>query len=160
MTNPTTITAPAGLPVVEIVREFDAPVAALYRAHTEADLAKQWNGPNGYDMEVVEWDLTTGGRYRYIHRDPATPGSEYAFNGVVHRANRDELIIQTFEFEGAPNQVCIETATFEDLGGGRSRVTGRSVFPSVESRDMMVEQGMEKGVVQGYGRLDALLPSL
>jgi uncharacterized protein YndB with AHSA1/START domain len=157
-TNPTTITAQPGVPFVDIVREFDAPVSAVYRAYTESALAEQWLGPRGYEMETVEWNIATGGRYRYIHRDPA--GEEYAFNGVVHTARKDEVIIQTFEFEGAPGQVSIESATFEDLGGGRSRVSGHSVFPTVEPRDMMVEQGMERGVVEGHVRLDELLATL
>lgn len=157
MTNPTTITAPEGVPFIELVREFDAPVAAVYRAHVEPELAKQWNGPNGYDMEITEWDLSTGGRYAYVHRDPAKPGEEYGFRGVVHEAVENDHITQTFEFVGFPGQVSLETATFEDLGNGRTRVRGWSTFNSLEARDGIVAAGMERGVVEGYGRLDALL---
>ena len=65
-TKPTTITAPDGVPFIEIVREFDAPVAAVFRAYVEPELVKQWTGPNGYEMTITEWDLTTGGRYAYV----------------------------------------------------------------------------------------------
>jgi uncharacterized protein YndB with AHSA1/START domain len=156
-TNPTTITAPEGVPFIEIVREFDAPPAAVYRAYTEPDLAKQWSGPHGYEMEVVEWDLTTGGRYAYVHRDPANPGEEYRFRGVVHEAVENDHVTQTFEFAGAPGQVSLETAAFEDLGDGRTRVRGWSTFNSVEARDGIIAAGMARGVVEGYERLDALL---
>jgi uncharacterized protein YndB with AHSA1/START domain len=155
MTNPVTITAPEGVPFVEIVREFDAPVEAVYNAYADPKLVKQWLGPNGYDMQIDTYDLESGGRYRYVHTNPA--GDSFAFNGVFHRARPNELIIQTFEWEGMPDQVSIETVRFEDLGGGRSRIVGQSVFPSVEGRDGMIENGMETGVVEGYERLDAVL---
>jgi uncharacterized protein YndB with AHSA1/START domain len=155
MTNPVTITAPEGVPFIEIVREFDAPVAAVYNAYSDPELVKQWLGPNGYEVQLEEYDVRDGGRYRYVHVDPE--GNRYPFNGVFHRARPDELIIQTFEWEGMPDFVSLETARFEDLGDGRSRVTGWSTFPSVEARDGMIENGMERGVVEGYERLDALL---
>lgn len=157
MTNPTTITAPEGVPFLEIVREFDAPVAAVYRAYVEPELAKQWTGPNGYEMDITEWDLSTGGRYAYVHRDPAKPGTEYGFRGVVHEAVENDHITQTFEFVGAPGHVSLETVFLEDLGNGRTRMRGWSTFNSVEARDGMVAAGMERGVVEGYERLDALL---
>lgn len=157
MTNPTTITAPEGVPFIEIVREFDAPVEAVYRAYVEPELAKQWLGPNGYEMDISEWELATGGRYAYVHRDPAHPGEEYGFRGVIHEAVENDHITQTFEFVGMPGQVSLETAYFEDLGAGRSRVRGWSTFNSVEARDGIIASGMERGVVEGYGRLDTIL---
>ncbi|MRG60069.1 polyketide cyclase [Agromyces sp. CFH 90414] len=155
MTNPVTIEAPEGLPFIEIVREFDAPVEAVFRAHREPELVKRWLGPNGYDMQIERWDFTTQGGYRYIHRDP--DGGEWGFNGTFHSVRENEFAVQTFEFEGMPDVVAIETMTFEDLGGGRTRLTGHSTYPSVEARDGMVESGMETGLTEGFERLDALL---
>jgi len=154
-TNPTTITAPEGVQWIEIVREFEAPAALVYRAHEDPELVTRWLGPHGYEMEVDAWELRTGGRYRYVHR--GTDGEPYAFNGVFHAAVPGERIVQTFEFEGAPGVVALETMTLEDLEGGRCRLTGRSVFPTQESRDGMLASGMEQGVDEGYERLDALL---
>lgn len=156
-TNPVTITTPDGVPFIEIVREFDAPIEAVYRAHSNPELVKQWLGPNGYEMKIDEYDVRTGGRYRYVHKDPS--GEEYAFNGVFHVARENEFIIQTFEFEGFPDVVSIESMTFEDLGNGRTRLTGHSTYPSVEARDGMAASGMEKGVTEGYERLDGILAS-
>ncbi len=154
MSNPVTINAPEGVPFVEIVREFDAPVQAVYRAHEDPDLVKQWLGPHGYEMKIDEYEFRTGGRYRYIHRDG---DNEYAFNGVFHVTRPNELVVQTFEFEGMPDVVSLESLTFEDLGGGRTRLTGRSTYPSQEARDGMIASGMERGVTEGFERLDALL---
>src|ERR1700710_75354 len=99
-TNAVTITAPEGVPFIEITREFDAPVEAVYRAHAEPELVKQWLGPHGDDIQVEEYELRTGAHYRYLHIDPK--GDSYAFNGVFHVARPNDFIIQTFEFEGFP----------------------------------------------------------
>jgi uncharacterized protein YndB with AHSA1/START domain len=155
MTNPLTVTAPEGVPFIDWEREFDAPAMAVFRAHADPELLKQWLGPHGYEMKIEHYDYRTGGSYRYLHIDDA--GEEYAFNGVFHKVRPDEFAIQTFEFEGFPDIVAIESLTFEDLGGGRSRVRGHSVYPSLESRDGMVASNMEQGMSEGYERLDDLL---
>ncbi|MCL8018177.1 SRPBCC domain-containing protein, partial [Streptomyces sp. AS02] len=81
-TNPVTITAPEGVPYIDITREFDAPVSAVFAAHSNPDLVKQWLGPNGYEMEIDEYEFVSGGRYKYVHRNPE--GEEFRFNGVFH----------------------------------------------------------------------------
>ena len=158
MTNPVTNTAPDGVPFIDIEREFDAPVAAVFRAHAEPGLLKQWMGPNGYEMDIDHFDFTSGGGYRYIHRNPA--GEEYAFNGVFHVVRENDFAIQTFEFEGFPDVVSIESLTFEDLGGGRTRLRAHAVYPTLEARDGMIASNMEVGVVEGYERLDKVAASL
>ncbi|SNS64376.1 SRPBCC family protein [Rhodococcoides kyotonense] len=155
MVNPVSITVPEGVPFIFITREFDAPVEAVFRAHKDPELVKQWLGPNGYDMKIDTYDFTTGGRYRYIHTNPE--GSTFAFNGVFHVVRENEFVIQTFEYEDFPDVVSIESLRFVDLGNGRTRLEGRSVYPSIEARDGMAQSGMEKGVTEGYERLDAII---
>ena len=82
------------------------------------------------------------------------------FNGVFHRVRDNEFVIQTFEFEGAPDMVNIEYLWFEDLGDGRSRLRGRSICPNTEARDALLSSGMEGGMTEGYEKLDVLLKSL
>ena len=115
-------------------------------------------GPHGYEMTIERHDFVTQGGYRFCHRNPE--GDEFWFNGVFHTVRDNELAIQTFEWEGARDQVSLEFLTFTDLGDGRTRISGKSVFPSQEARDAMVESGMEHGVREGYERLDALLTSV
>ncbi|HSK07881.1 MAG TPA: SRPBCC family protein [Acidimicrobiia bacterium] len=154
MSNPLEVDAPAGVPYIDWEREFDAPVEAVFRAHQDPDLIKQWLGPRGYEMDIDIYDFRTGGRYRYLHR---ANGEEYAFNGVFHVVRDNEFAIQTFEFEGFPDVVSIESMTFEALDDGRSRVRGHSTYPSMEARDGMVSSGMESGMSEGYDRLDEVL---
>jgi uncharacterized protein YndB with AHSA1/START domain len=158
MTNPLRVDAPEGVPFIDFEREFDAPVDAVFRAHKEPDLVKQWMGPSEYTTDIDTYDFRTGGRWRYVQRNEAD--EEYAFNGVFHVVRENEFAIQTFEFEMFPDVVSIESLTFQDLGDGRSRVRGHATYPSLEARDGMVEGGMETGMTDGYQRLDDLLTTL
>ncbi|AUZ88543.1 polyketide cyclase [Arthrobacter agilis] len=158
MSNPISIAAQPDQPFVDIVREFDAPRDLVFRAFTEPDLVRQWLGPHRITTEIVDFDAVTGGIYAYTHRDGE--GNAYGFRGIFHTVIAPERIIQTFEFDGAPHHVSLESMTFEDLGDGRTRCSGRSVFLAVEARDAMISSGMETGVNEGYERLDDLLSSL
>lgn len=157
MSNAVTITAPEGLPYTDIEREFEHPVELVFRAYRDPELVQRWLGPRGYEMVVQDWDFSTGGRYRYAHRDG---DAEYRFNGVFHVVRENEFAIQTFEFEGAPDIVSIESIRFEPLEGGRSRLRVHAVYPTVEARDAMIASGMERGVVDGYEQLDEVLAAL
>jgi len=150
----TQISAPAGVPFIDIEREFKAPPDLLYRAYSEPDLVKQWLGPRKYELVIEKWDLRDGGSYRYIHRDDA--GNAFGFHGVFHSTAPDNMV-QTFEFEGMPGHVSLDKLSFEELGDGRTLVRTRSVFQSVEDRDGMVQAGMADGVNEGFDRLEELL---
>jgi len=152
----TKITAEPGLPFIDLEREFDAPVELLFRAHTDPELLKQWLGPKKYEMTVEEFELRNGGRYHYTHRDGDTA---YGFRGVFHGDPSIAGILQTFEFEGAPGHVSLEALTFEPRGD-RTVVRIHSAYQTVEARDAMVASGMERGINEGYERLDDLLSRL
>jgi len=152
--NQTEIIVPEGLPIIEIKREFDAPVDRLFRAWVDQDLFAQWIGPRGIGTRIDSWDCSTGGRYRYTNTEG---DEEYAFYGSFHEVRENERIVQTFTYEGFPDGVALEIMTFESLPDGRSRVHSVSVGESVEGRDAMVASGMETGVVEGYQKLDELL---
>ncbi len=156
-TTGTRIELGTDLPTIRITREFDAPLAKVFRAHTDPDLVSQWLGPRGLEMTVDRWDCRTGGEYRYIH---SRDGEEFAFHGSFHEVRPDEVIVQTFTFEGFPDGVALEKLVLEDLGGGRTRLTATSLVDSFEGRDAFVASGMETGVVQGYERLDEVLATL
>jgi uncharacterized protein YndB with AHSA1/START domain len=152
-TNPTQITAPDGTPFIDVIREFDAPRNLVFRASTEPDLVARWLGPREMTMHVIEYDARPGGRYRYIHTAPG--GAEAGFRGVFHTVT-EPLIIQTFEFEGAPGAVSLESTVLEDIGG-RTRMRHNAVFPSVTARDQALAAGMEHGINDSMDRLAELL---
>lgn len=84
----------------------------------------------------------------------------HEFNGTFYTVRENEFILQTFEFDGAPDVVNLEYLWFEDLGDGRSRLRGRSICPNVEARDALLSSGMEGGMTEGYEKLDDLLKNL
>ena len=142
------------VPLVRIIREFDAPAAKVYRAHVDPELFVQWVGPDYLTSKAVIWDARTGGSYRYTMVDgDRTEG----FNGVFHELRENELIVQTFSWEGMPDGVALEKLHFEDIGGGRTRLVATSLVDSIADRDAFVASGMEQGVREGYERLDELL---
>ena len=153
-TRETQIAADPDVPLIRITREFDAPPAKVFRAHTDPDLVVQWLGPRGMEMRVDHYDCRTGGSYRYVHSDA---NGEYAFHGSFHEVRPDERIVQTFTFEGMPDGVALEKLVLTDLGDGRTRLTVTSLCDSFADRDAMLASGMEVGVVQGYERLDEVL---
>jgi uncharacterized protein YndB with AHSA1/START domain len=150
----TQIVADTEVPVVRIIREFDAPVEKVFRAHTDPDLLVQWLGPRGMEMTIDHFDCRTGGSYRYLHTQD---GEEYGFRGSFHEVRPNELIVQTFTFEGMPDGVALEKLVLEDLGDGRTRLTATSLVDSFADRDAFIASGMETGVVEGYERLDEVL---
>ena len=156
MANKTEITAEPGKQELFITREFEAPRELVFRAYTEAGLYEQWVGPNDLTMTVEKMDAVDGGSYRFLHE---RSGHVYAFHGVYHEVLAPERIIGTFEFDGLPEKghVIMGTTKFEDIGAGRSRLVHQSVFQSVSDRDGMIQSGMERGVNEGYEKLENVL---
>ncbi|WP_242895428.1 SRPBCC family protein [Actinomadura litoris] len=152
--NETTITARPGTPFIDTVREFDAPAGLVFRALTDPELIPRWLGPSTMTTEVVEYEVRPGGRYAYVHRGGE---GEHRFHGVFHAVVADERIVQTFQYDGSPDEVSLETLTFENLGD-RTRMRIHAVYGSVEARDAMIESGMEHGVRDSMARLERLLP--
>ena len=150
----TEITADPDVPLVRITREFDAAPEKVFRAHTDPDLVARWLGPRSTETRIDHHDCRTGGSYRYLH---ISDGNEFGFRGCFHEVRPAELIVQTFTFEGVPDGVALERLVFEDLGGGRTRLTSTSLVDSFEARDAFVASGMEDGVRESYERLDELL---
>lgn len=148
---PTTVEADPVVPAFHITREFLATPAQLLRAHTDPELFVRWIGPDRSDVTVDYWDARTGGSWRFLDR-------EHGFHGCFHEVS-PLRIVQTFTWEGMPDQVSLETLTLTDLGDGRTRVQITSLVDSFESRDGWLASGMEGGVNEGYAKLDALLAS-
>ena len=153
-TSETEITADPDVPLVRIVREFDAPREKVFRAHTDPDLVVQWLGPRRTEMRIDHYDCRTGGSYRYVH---VSDGNEYGFRGCFHEVRPAELIVQTFTFELEPDGVALERLRLDDLGDGRTRLMATSLVESFEARDAVLASGMQEGVRESYERLDELL---
>jgi uncharacterized protein YndB with AHSA1/START domain len=153
----TRILAEPGKQEVVITRVFEAPRNLVFNAYTDPRLIPQWWGPRYLTTTVDKMDVRAGGMWRFVQLD--AKGNEYAFHGVYHEVKAPERLVVTFEFEGMPGHVSLETETFEEFEG-KTKWTGRSVFQSVEDRDGMLKSGMEEGASETMDRFAELLVTL
>jgi uncharacterized protein YndB with AHSA1/START domain len=148
------VVADPGTQEIVITRSFDAPRELVFKAFTDPDAVRQWWGLNSTETVVDRLEARPGGQWRFLERDG--DGNEFGFHGVYHDLEAPERIVYTFEFEGMPGHVLLETLVFEDQGG-RTLLTDTSVFQSVADRDGMLQSGMESGADESFGRLDDYL---
>lgn len=148
------LTAEPGKQEIIITCTFDAPRELVFETYTDPKLLPQWWGPE-YLTTIVDRDEgKSGGTWRYVQKD--SDGIEFAFHGVFHEICKPERIIQTFEFEGTPGHVLLETITFK-VHQGKTIITDQSVFQSVEDRDGMLGSGMKEGSSESMNRFAELL---
>ena len=158
--NKTKIIAEPGKQEIFIVRELEAPRELVFKTFTDPELYSQWLGPRRLTTTFEKLESKNGGSYRFINEDEK--GNKFAFHGVYHEVLVPERIIGTFEFEGLPEKghVSLEITKFEELPGGRTKLTTQDVFMSVADRDGMIQSGMEEGVNDSYDRLEELLATM
>lgn len=148
------LVAEPGKHEIVVTREFNAPRELVFKTFVDPTLIPQWWGPTRLTTTVDQMDLRMGGVWRYIQRDQ--DGNETAFRGVYHEILAPERLVFTFEWEGMPGHILLETATFTERDG-KTILTDSSVFQSVADRDGMLNSGMEEGANESYQRLDTLL---
>ena len=149
----TEITTPSDTEI-RIEREFDAPPELIWEAYTDPELIAEWLGPRDGEMSVQEMDVRPGGVYRYTHR--SSDGSEHRFSGEFREVEAPRVLESTFKYEPI-DDVSVDRLELEEIDGGRTRLVAISTFDSKEARDGMLQSGMEKGVVEGYDKLDEQL---
>jgi uncharacterized protein YndB with AHSA1/START domain len=153
----TRMIAERGKQEVIITRVFDAPRNLVFKAYTDRNLKPQWWGPKRFTTTIDTMEAKPGGRWRYVQHD--AEGNVYAFHGVYHEVRSPERVVNTFEFEGMPGHVSLETCILEE-SNGKTKMIGKSVYQTVEDRDKMIKSGMEDGVFETMDRLAELLAKL
>lgn len=153
MSGATRLTTPSEREIFS-ERVFAAPRERVFAAYTDSELIPRWWGPRKMTTVVDRMDLRPGGTWRFVSRNE--DGVEYAFRGVYREISSPERLVQTFEWEGSPGHVVVETVEFEDLGE-RTKVTVTSLFHTTEERDQMLDSGMERGMSESHERLDEVL---
>jgi uncharacterized protein YndB with AHSA1/START domain len=147
------VVAEPGSHEILMTRTFEAPRELVFNAYTDPEAIAQWWGPSDTETVVDKLEARAGGQWRFVERGP---DGEYGFHGVFHDVSLPERLVYTFEFEGMPGHVLLETITFEERDG-RTTLTDRSVFQTVEDRDGMLQSGMESGAAESLDRLEELL---
>ncbi len=150
-----TITTPTDREI-RIERIFNAPHDRVWQAMTDPKLVAQWWG-RGNKLVIERLEVERGGHWRFVEH---SPHGVQGFEGRFSEVTPPERVVQTFEWDGMPGHVALETATLEDLGDGRTRLVNISLFHTTEDRDGMLQSGMEGGLNESYAALDRLLARL
>ena len=151
-----TVTTPSDREIV-MTRVFDAPRDLVFEAHSSCEHMSKWWGPRRYEIASCEIDFRPGGAWRIVHRGAG--GEEHGFRGEYREIVRPEKIVWTFEYEGGPGHVSVETLTLLEQDG-RTTLTAVSLHASREARDAMLESGMEEGAAETWDRLQEHLTSM
>ncbi|MDC3960613.1 SRPBCC family protein [Polyangium jinanense] len=152
--HPLSVTTPSDREV-RTERVFNAPRERVWQAMTDPKLVAQWWG-RGNRLVIERLEVERGGHWRFVEH---TPDGVHGFEGRFREVSPPERLVQTFEWDGMPGYVVIETMTLEDLGDGRTRLVTTSLFHTTEERDGMLSSGMTTGLEESYRALDALLAS-
>ena len=150
-----TVTTP-GDRDIRIERIFNAPRDRVWKAMTDPKLVAQWWG-RGNKLVVEKMEVERGGHWRFVEHSPE---GTHGFEGRFAEVTPPERVVQTFEWDGMPGHVALETMTLEDLGDGRTRLVTTSLFMTAQDRDGMVQSGMEGGLNESYAALDRVLAKL
>jgi uncharacterized protein YndB with AHSA1/START domain len=129
----------------------------LYDAHTDPEQIAQWWGPAKYKVIVDVMDVRVDGVWRFTHESAA--GERFAFNGVYKVLDRPNKIVDTFEFEGTPGHILVETTTFSAQPDGSTKLVLVSRYENVADLEAMISSGMKAGLVEGQDRLARLVES-
>ena len=149
-----TISAEPGKQEILIVYEIEAPRPQVFAAFTNPNLISEWWGPNQYITNVDKYELKPGGLWRFVQHD--ADGNIFAFHGIFHDIDQPERVVYTFEFEGMPGHVLLETVRFDAIQN-KTRIIDQVVFQSVEDRDGMLNAGMIDGSKQSMKRFSKLI---
>ncbi len=148
------VTTPSDREIL-IERIFNASRDRVWKACTDPQLVAQWWG-RGNKVVIERMEVQKGGHWRFVEHSPE---GVHGFEGRYREVTPPERVVQTFEWDGMPGYVIVETTTFEDLSDGRTKLTTRSLFHTTEERDGMLGSGMTEGLNQSYRALDRLLAS-
>jgi uncharacterized protein YndB with AHSA1/START domain len=142
---------------IVFTRIFDAPRELVFETHTTCEHMSRWWGPRRYELSFCDIDFREGGAWRMVHR--GADGAEFGFHGEFREIVRPQRITWTFEFEGAPGHVSLQTVVFEEHDG-KTTLTSTATYDSKEERDAVLESGMTEGAAETWDRLDEYLEEL
>jgi uncharacterized protein YndB with AHSA1/START domain len=150
--NAVSVTCPADREI-RIERIFNAPRDRVWKAMTDPKMVAQWWG-RGNKLVVERLEVERGGHWRFVEHSSE---GVHGFEGRFREVTPPERVVQTFEWDGMPGYVAINTTTLEDLGDGRTKLVTISLFHTQEERDGMLASGMEGGLSESYVALDRVL---
>jgi uncharacterized protein YndB with AHSA1/START domain len=131
---------------IVLSRVVDAPRELVWKVWTEPEHVVRWWGPDGFTTSIKTMDVRKGGVWEHVMRGP--DGVEYPNKSVFREVVRPERIVYAHggNKRGAKGVSFVVTWTFEEAGPGRTKLTGRMVFPTAAERERVVK---EYGAIDG-----------
>jgi uncharacterized protein YndB with AHSA1/START domain len=151
MEQKTKVTAEDGKQDLLITREFDLPVALVFKAYADAGILEQWMG-----TKVLKLESKKQGSYEFETKN-AEGQVTFKANGVIHEFVPDQKIIRTFEMENAPFGVQLEVLEFEGLTDDTSRLSIHTIYESGAYRDQLLKMPFAYGINMAHDRLQDIV---
>ncbi len=153
MEKKTKINAEEGKQELTITREFDLPLALLFKAYQEPELIEQWMG-----TKVLKLENKKHGSYLF---ETSHQGNVmFRANGTIHEFIPNQTIIRTFEMENAEIGVQLEFLEFEKLTEQTSKLTMQVIYRSVQHRAIQLKMPFEYGLNMAHDQLQEILSNL
>jgi uncharacterized protein YndB with AHSA1/START domain len=153
--NKLVITTPSDCEIA-MTRDFDAPRALVWDMFTKPEHIRQWWGCKHLEVTECESDFRVGGQYRFVGRTP--DGNVCPFKGEHREIVYPEKIVYTeiYDVDMAREHPGVVTTTFTERDG---KTTMHLVvrYDSKQTRDIVLQSGMEHGAAAGYDKIDELL---
>lgn len=149
---------------LELVREFDAPRQLVWTAFADPYHVSQWWGPKGFTNPVCELDLRPGGKWHHVMRGP--DGRDYPTDSVFIEVTPPTRIVYrnaaatAAVFGDNPPPSFVRVIEFEDLGGGRTRLTLTAFFDTAANKDAVIRRGFREGTLESFDKLVAHLATM
>ena len=141
-----------------IQRVFDVPVQFVYEAHTRPEHVLKWFGPSGFPLALCEMDFRVGGKFRFAMQNPRgelmTP-----FGGEYLEIEQDRKIVYSSGLELPNSERMFTTLLFDDQDG-KTKLTVKAVFSSVNMKQNHLGSGFEAGVGSGLEQLREVAAAL
>ena len=153
MERKTKIDAEEGKQELVITREFDLPLALLFKAYVEPGIVEQWMG-----TKVLKLESRKHGSYQFETTDHK--GNKHRFHGAIHEFIPDQKITRTFEMENTPFGVQLEFLEFEKLTDDTSKLRMHIVYRSVPLRDQVLQLPFAQGINMAHNRLQDIVNKL
>ena len=144
-----------------LTAEFDASPERVWQLWADPRQLERWWGPPTYPATFTRHDLRPGGRVEYHMTGPE--GDQPRGYWEVDEVEPPRRIVYRDGFandDGTPNpDLPMNTGrvTIEPTGAGRTRMSIESEFPSAEAMEQILGFGMEEGLTQAIGQIDAIL---